>query len=272
MKVEGGNRATVSLNGIYTLALLDNDFDFPLVLNEIHADPALTLTGDANGDGSRDAKEDEFVEFINTSEEVVDLSNFQIWDEDAMRHQIPEGTFIAPEQAYVIFGGGVPSGNFGNAVVQTASTGTLNLANEGDKIIIHDTANTIVYAFAYGSEAADNQSITRCPDIEGELISPHSTVGNGALYSPGKIKTEEVTTDATNLSLEKEVILFPNPSNGVIYVNSSIPFHKIELLTLDGKTLFTTIDSQINISLESGVYLVKIHTDSGGVVKKVSAF
>src|SRR5690606_34335601 len=33
-----------------------------IIINEIHADPAGDLTGDANGDGIRDASADEFIE------------------------------------------------------------------------------------------------------------------------------------------------------------------------------------------------------------------
>ena len=36
-----------------------------LVINEVHADPAGDITGDANGDGVRDVSDDEFIEFVN---------------------------------------------------------------------------------------------------------------------------------------------------------------------------------------------------------------
>ncbi|MFL2991221.1 MAG: hypothetical protein ACJZZ7_05110 [Cytophagales bacterium] len=38
-----------------------------LFITNLHIDPASDITGDANGDGTRDAsKEDEFVELVNT--------------------------------------------------------------------------------------------------------------------------------------------------------------------------------------------------------------
>ena len=36
-----------------------------LIINEVHADPASDLPGDANGDGTRSASVDEFIEFVN---------------------------------------------------------------------------------------------------------------------------------------------------------------------------------------------------------------
>ena len=44
-----------------------NPIQAQLIINEIHADPAADLPGDANGDGIRDAGDDEFIEFVYRS-------------------------------------------------------------------------------------------------------------------------------------------------------------------------------------------------------------
>ena len=47
-----------------------------IMINEILADPAPDLTGDANGDGERHATEDEFIELVSLSAQPVDLTGW----------------------------------------------------------------------------------------------------------------------------------------------------------------------------------------------------
>jgi len=42
-----------------------------IIINEIHADVAVNLIGDANGDEFRSAREDEFIELFNPTDSVV---------------------------------------------------------------------------------------------------------------------------------------------------------------------------------------------------------
>jgi len=69
--------------------------------------------------------------------------------------------------------------------VQTASSGGLGLNNSGDTVTLNDgvTDQDIV---TYASEAGDNQSLTRDPDISGSFVK-HTTATNsvGAAFSPG---------------------------------------------------------------------------------------
>ena len=43
----------------------------------------------------------------------------------------------------VLFGGGNPSGDFGNSVVQTASEGSINMSNAGDLITMNDPQGNV---------------------------------------------------------------------------------------------------------------------------------
>jgi hypothetical protein len=56
----------------FTVVNLNADLDF--VINELHADPANNVSGVTNGDGIRDATDDDFVELVNTSPLVKDRS------------------------------------------------------------------------------------------------------------------------------------------------------------------------------------------------------
>jgi hypothetical protein len=88
----------------------------------------------------------------------------------------------------LVFGGGAPTGDFGGSLVQTASSGVLGLNDLGDIIRLQDEAGSLVLQFIYGSEAAQDQSITRSPDLFGlEPLTPHSLAegAGGRLFSPG---------------------------------------------------------------------------------------
>jgi len=169
----------------------DGDIGLPapppdLVINEFLADPAGDLTGDANGDGVRDSGQDELVEIVNDSDSDVNISGWTLSDGYGVRHIFPEETVVSANCAIVIFGGGTPTGGFGGAVVQTASTGALGLNNGGDTITLNDGTTDLVVV-TYGSDGGDNQSLTRDPDITGELFVKHSVAAGsgGALFSPG---------------------------------------------------------------------------------------
>ncbi|NEO25687.1 MAG: DUF4114 domain-containing protein [Kamptonema sp. SIO4C4] len=156
-----------------------------ILINEFLADPASGLSGDANGDGTRDARQDEFVELVNNSGSSVDISGWTVSDGIGVRHTFPDGTVLAAEQAVVVFGGGTPTGNFGGAIAQTASSGALGFNNTGDTITLKDGTTERV-SYSYGSEGGNEQSLTRDPDLTGDFIL-HGGVnaGGGRLFSPG---------------------------------------------------------------------------------------
>jgi len=156
------------------------------VINEVHADPAATVLGDANGDGVRHFGDDEFVEIVNTSGAAVDISGWTLADGASVRHTFPAGSVVADGCSVVVFGGGDPTGSFGASLVQTASGNSLGLSNGGDSITLNNGVSDIATE-SYGSEGGDNQSLTRDPDITGPALLRHSDIpsSGGALYSPG---------------------------------------------------------------------------------------
>ena len=158
-----------------------------LTINEILADPDSSVAlGDANGDGTRDATQDEFVEIVNTGGFEADLSGVTISDGFAVRHTFAEGTLLAAGAAIVVFGGGTPTGDFGGAQVVTASTGALGLNNGGDIVTVATGDGTLIDQVSYGSEGGNNQSLTRDPDITGDFLQHAGAAGAiGAVFSPG---------------------------------------------------------------------------------------
>jgi hypothetical protein len=162
------------------------------LINEILYDPAGSMAGDANGDGTRDANEDEFIEFYNSGL-AIDISGYKVFDATALtsdtpRHTFPPGTIVPSNGVIILFGGGNPTGNFGGALVQTASGGQINISNAGDVITLQDASGNVVLTLDVGP-FSDNpdESYTRNPDLTGDFVQ-HSTIpeANGALFSPGR--------------------------------------------------------------------------------------
>lgn len=177
------------ISNTVTLKVLIRD---PLVINEYLADPPEGLPGDANGDGIRNSSQDEFVEIVNRTAEPIDLSGYSLSDSEQVRHVFAAGTALPPFEALVVFGGGSPSGSFGNAaengLVLKASSGGLSLNNGGDTIKLEDARGRPVQEVKFGAaEGGANQSINRDPDADGASFSRHTNVAEdaGRLFSPG---------------------------------------------------------------------------------------
>jgi len=159
-----------------TVYVVNIDDEYPLVINEILADPA----GDANGDGTTDNSEDEFIELVNISMSDIDISGFTISDNSSMRHEFPAGSIIPAGGVITLFGGGTPTGIPG--LVQTA--GYLGLNNTGDVIKINDGTSDVI-TVSYGSEGDDNQSLARSPDYTGSFVKHSTITTNPVAFSPG---------------------------------------------------------------------------------------
>lgn len=164
-----------------------------LIINEVLYDPPSGIEGDANGDGTREAQEDEFIEFVNLGG-TLDLSGFSVHDNAQERHVFPQGTIIPSGGVLVLFGGGSPTGAFGNAIVQTASAGILNMNNAGDFVTLYNTNGEVVLTFDIEPLSNNpNESYTRYPDLnldpgtDGILFYQHAGIGEalGAFFSPG---------------------------------------------------------------------------------------
>ncbi len=164
-----------------------------LIINEVLYDPPSGIEGDANGDGTREPQEDEFIEFVNLGG-TLDLSGYTVHDNAQERHVFPQGTIIPSGGVLVLFGGGNPTGAFGNAIVQTASAGILNMNNAGDFVTVYNSNGEVVLTFDVEPLSNNpDESYTRYPDLNLEpgddaiLFYQHAGIGEalGAFFSPG---------------------------------------------------------------------------------------
>ena len=167
-----------------------------LVITEVLADPPPGPSGDVNADGRRDPSEDEFVEIVNTGPARVCLAGWTLGDaERRERHVFPLGRALEPGGTLVVFGGGVPVGGFGGAIVQQARRG-LSLSNAGDVLTLSDARDTVVCRLSWGDCSQSPCAKDHWPSdlgIAGALVrrpepgapwTVHAAVG-GSRLSPG---------------------------------------------------------------------------------------
>jgi len=158
-----------------------------IIINEVYADVAVNLIGDANGDEFRSAREDEFIELFNPTDSVVDISGFEVLVSETTRHLFPDSTVLAAKAFIVIFGGGQPNGLFGGSSVVLASSGSLNLSNQGATIVLINDNEMLMDSLTYTENNID-ASLVRTPEFTGDFI-PHTDRPDafGLPFSPGTL-------------------------------------------------------------------------------------
>ncbi|MEN0006639.1 MAG: lamin tail domain-containing protein, partial [Bacteroidota bacterium] len=183
--ISGG---TCSLNTSGSVGNSECDPPPAVVINEILADPASGLAGDANGDGVRDTEDDEFIEIYNTGNTTIDISSWTISDAVSVRHTFPASTLLPPGTGLVVFGGGLPAGI--PVTAQTASSGALGFSNSGDDITLADDGGTTIDNHSYGGEGGNDESLAREPDFTGSFVQHSAITTNPVAFSPGADNTD----------------------------------------------------------------------------------
>lgn len=267
----------------------------PLIVNEVLFDPAsddsetTEVEGDANGDGTRDFAQDEFIEFYNMGDTSLDISGYMLYDANGFanntpRHIFPASTIIPSKGILVLFGGGTPTGSFGGAIVQTASEDPdpndaevnpeLNLSNNGDVITITNTSGDIALIYSSTSTGVDhgeNQSVTRSPDFTG-AFTLHTEANASLAFSPG-LKVDG-TTLSSDLFEVNDFKMYPNPvskSQNFVILSLDKTNVEVSVFNLLGKKMNSEfVNNHLTIdNLSSGVYLVRISKENTSITKKL---
>ncbi|WP_246143068.1 lamin tail domain-containing protein [Tenacibaculum adriaticum] len=250
-----------------------------LIINEVLYDPPAGAAGDANGDGTRDATDDGFIEFVNTGATSLDVSGYMIYDNviadgtRTLRHTIPSGTILPANGFLVVFGGGTPTGAFGGATViaDTGSAG-LSLQNSGEIIEIENASGTVILTF--DSDALSNnpdESYTRNPDITGDFVQ-HKDAVAGVLFSPGTFADGSVLSNEEFSKLELSI--YPNPvtQNQINIKTPTQGLKTIALYDMNGRKMLeeeTNGDVMDVSKIKRGLYLLELNIDNKTQTSKI---
>jgi PKD repeat protein len=147
-----------------------------VIINEILAnEPGSATAGEA-------------VEIVNVGGTAADLSGWTVSDASRVRHTFAAGTTLAPGKAIAVYGGAsaIPPG----ITAVAASTGSLNLSNNGDAVILKNASAAVIQQFSYTSalSSTDGVSMNRNPDtaptgsfvLHTTLSSLQSSIGKRA--------------------------------------------------------------------------------------------
>ncbi len=180
-----------------------------VVIDEILADPASGPAGDANRDGVRDGKEDEFVEIWNVDSKPVTIGGWWLSDDDVGsdgRFYFPDGLVLEPGMRAVLFGGGSPRDLTGPVFADDGSIGN-GLTNKGDLVLLVDPVSDDTVAVARFEVAGDlNRSLVRF--AEGVYV-PHPDLPDGGRISPGLPHPRPAPPGGSERSLRPEFLDAP---------------------------------------------------------------
>jgi cysteine-rich repeat protein len=163
-----------------------------LKINEfLAADGGSTNGGvDSNCDGSKSDSSDEFIELVNVSSKMLDLTGVTYSDALGLKFtfapQAGGSLTLAPNKAVVIWGGGAPACPGVTNFFVNGTRKTLSLNDTGDTITIQNAAAVTIATTTYASGTIGT-SLNLSPDVSGTAYALHSAVtGHVGNYSPGK--------------------------------------------------------------------------------------
>jgi len=88
------------------------------------------------------------------------------------------------------------------------------------------------------------------------------------------VNGDPVPASIDEVDLASYVTIYPNPSNGIVSIESAVGIESIEVRKITGELVEAVSsngpeNTQLDLSGKSGVYLVVINTESGVLVKKI---
>jgi cysteine-rich repeat protein len=164
-----------------------------LVLNEVMANDG---TADTNCDGVATTADtnDEYVELVNVSTRVLDLTGVTVSDVVGVRATLNASSTrgagaslsLDPGKAVVVWAGGTPAcAGVANWFLADTANG-LGFNNGGDTVTVKNAAAQTLATYTYTATTA-GKSFNLSPDITGTTYVLHDTLtGAAGAFSPGK--------------------------------------------------------------------------------------
>jgi hypothetical protein len=138
-----------------------------VIINEVLPGPQLDFEIDANGDGTVDRYEDEFVEIYNADDETIYIGGWSLADGTAKRFFFDLDLYLAPGEAVIVFGGGERPYLPGAVhVYSTDWETTLGLNDNSDVVSLYDFSGLLIDRFQYGGN--ENPGVSYVRKIDGD--------------------------------------------------------------------------------------------------------
>ncbi|MBS4033164.1 MAG: lamin tail domain-containing protein [Ignavibacterium sp.] len=260
-----------------------------LIINEIMFDP--------------ESGESEYVEFINLSNDSVNVGGWKIEDQNSNFYRLSDISYTIPAGSYFVLAS--DSGIFNrytistNSFISVVGASNLGLVNTGELILLKDVKSNVVDSVWYQSNW-HNRNITNTkgkslerinPTLNGNDPSNWSTTVDPFGGTPGKVNS----IFAQNLNQEKNISVSPNPfspdNDGfedftIINYNLTQPIAQVRIKIFDnkgrllrtllnnapsgqsGSVIFDGLDDDGQV-LRIGIYIIFLEAmnDNAGVVE-----
>lgn len=159
--------------------------------------------------------------------------------------------------------------NSGPSVVSVlrniSSPGSLTISSLGD------TVNFVTPQRANGMASADLDGDGRV-----DMVAVDGVNGIGSLFSIFQNNTGDAYTAVSNSIAITDLNVYPNPSSGLVNIQTANNINKVSIVTVTGKECYTGLYNASNITIDltnltKGMYLVEVYTaDGSNSVSKLS--
>jgi len=146
-------------------------------------------------------------------------------------------------------------------------TGTWNGTNTATpRVVVIDGTYTVKIEMTDGSGSTGKLAaftFTKGP------LAVTLTPANQTVFSNITAQWVPVATGIDELKLSDLYTAYPNPTTSTLFING-LDIKEIELCTLSGKSIFKTPEQRISLRfLPKGIYLAKVKTGKGVIIKKI---
>ncbi len=216
-----------------------------LVINEFMASNDAAVA-------DQDEEFDDWIELYNNGNLPIDLSGYFLSDnpENISKWSFPENTIIEPNEYITIWADGDED--------QDGLHASFKLSAAAESVILSDIDSVVIDEVSYLDQKTDI-SYGRFPNGTGDFREMNHTFGAENI---GTTKSEDTSINQSN------VLVFPNPSAGVVRITSDKTMNAITILDISGNVIYAkNIDiDRITLNLEplsSGIYLLQVLMEDG---------
>jgi hypothetical protein len=229
---------------------LPSTTEYPLVINEI------------NYKSSDDFKADDWVEIYNPNTFSIDVSNWQLKDDDDTHvYTIPSSTTIEANKYLVL----VKDASDFTKVYPTITNyvGDLGFGfGSSDAVRLFNATNVLQDEVTYTTtwkNCADETGNTLeliTPDLDNALPESWDCINTNG--SPDAINNAPLSND--DEVLISSLKIYPNPVKNTLYIAGELNSFKVQVYTVTGQEIFSYINRYtLDVSqLKQGIYFIKI--------------
>lgn len=234
-----------------------DDIDLPpLVISKIHYHPADFDTINGN--------QLEFIQINNNGDADVDLTGIYL-RELGITYQFPYGSNLAARDSlvlcsdsltYIQYYNNIPFGEYQR-----------KLSNKSEKIVIADAwGNVIDEVYYFDSEPWPTEPDGNGPYLQLIDLDLDNSLAENWTYSSYYENAEEISSNSS-------VIVYPNPANSFIIIQSEDEIISAEIFDMTGNIIIKEFSNSIDVSaLPNGLYILKANTKNSSNFGKITVF